>query len=490
MLKLTGGQLMGMRNAAARVSGPVYQILKGLGFLKLAHRGVSAGQRRRRRIEVIVTQRTNRVNQCTQRNVNNPIHLRRDDAFVSQKPIILELINIRSVNNKADLIHERIIENDVRIMAITETWLKESDKITEKDLCPPGQSFLGAPRPASKGRKGDGLGFVIAPTIRASRTENDDYETFEALSVIIKSQPPLTMALIYRPPPLATNQLTRSAFLAEFEEFLSSLCSRINGDLCVLGDFNIHWDDENDSIASRFHDILAALDMKQHVHVPTHTKKHTLDLVLTRMQYVDRIVLKDVVDIRLCDHFVIACDLVLLCYDEKKKRQIMSRSLKRVDVEAFAEDLGADLADLQDDDLNDLGSSFNRRCLDVTNAHAPLRQIILKDASTSLSIRVHRGLGSFCSASVRPEARILLIPSSPSASFILMAFFSLLLMSLSSKKGIRALNAWNESAISPYHISSPFLAFCPTTLCDCLQWFSVYAGPIHLHEGELDPPRK
>jgi hypothetical protein len=186
------------------------------------------------------------------------------------------------------------------------------------------------------------------------------------------------MALIYRPPPSTTNQLTRSAFLAEFEEFLSSLCSRINGDLCVLGDFNIHWDDENDSIASRFRDIVAALDMKQHVHVPTHTKKHTLDLVLTRMQSVDRIVLKDVVDIGLCDHFVIACDLALSCYDEKKKRQIMSRSLKRVDVEAFAEDLGADLADLQDDDLNDLVSSFNRRCCDVTNAHAPLRQITLK----------------------------------------------------------------------------------------------------------------
>ncbi|ELT88166.1 hypothetical protein CAPTEDRAFT_216954 [Capitella teleta] len=211
------------------------------------------------------------------------------------------------------------------------------------------------------GRK-EGGGFVIAPTIRASRTENDDYEIFEALSVRIESQPPLTMALIYRPPPSATNQLTRSAFLAEFEEFLSSLCSRINGDLCVLGDFNIHWDDENDSIASRFRDIVAALDMKQHVHVTTHTKKHTLDLVLTRMQSVDRTVLKDVVDIGLCDHFVIACDLALSCYDEKKKRQIMSRSLKRVDVEAFAEDFGADLADLQDDDLNDLVSSFNRRC--------------------------------------------------------------------------------------------------------------------------------
>ncbi|ELU09726.1 hypothetical protein CAPTEDRAFT_206918 [Capitella teleta] len=225
MLKLTGGQLMGMRNVAARVSGPVYQILKGLGLLKLAHHGVSAGQRRRRRIE---------------------------------KPIILELINIRSLNNKADLIHERIIDNDVGIMAITETWHKKSDKITEKDLCPPGHSFLGAPRPASKGRKGGGLGFVIAPTIRASRTENDDYETFEALSVKIKSQPPLTMALIYRQPPSATNQLTRSAFLAEFEEFLSSLCSRINGNLCLLGDFNIHWDDENDSIASRFLDIVPA----------------------------------------------------------------------------------------------------------------------------------------------------------------------------------------------------------------------------------------
>ena len=95
MRTFTVTQLLGLRNAAARVSGPVYHTLKHFGLLKRVHRGVSAGlQSRLKRIEVVVTHRDDRVMRCAQRNVNinNLLHLRCCDAPLSQSPIILELI--------------------------------------------------------------------------------------------------------------------------------------------------------------------------------------------------------------------------------------------------------------------------------------------------------------------------------------------------------------------------------------------------------------
>ena len=52
--------------------------------------------------------------------------------------------------------------------------------------------------------------------------------------------------------------------------------------LCLTGDFNIHYDDINDSAARLFADLPDSWALNQHVHSATHELGHPFDLVITR----------------------------------------------------------------------------------------------------------------------------------------------------------------------------------------------------------------
>ena len=53
--------------------------------------------------------------------------------------------------------------------------------------------------------------------------------------------------------------------------------------LIILGDFNIHVNDESDKNADNFMDIIIALGLEQLVYFPTHKAGNTLDLVMTEL---------------------------------------------------------------------------------------------------------------------------------------------------------------------------------------------------------------
>ena len=52
--------------------------------------------------------------------------------------------------------------------------------------------------------------------------------------------------------------------------------------MIVLGDFNVHINDENDKEAGIFVDTITALGFNQHVTLPTHWVGNILDLVFTQ----------------------------------------------------------------------------------------------------------------------------------------------------------------------------------------------------------------
>ncbi len=49
----------------------------------------------------------------------------------------------------------------------------------------------------------------------------------------------------------------------------------------IVGDFNIHVDNEKDVLGSAFIDILNSIGVRQHVSGPTHCRNHTLDFILS-----------------------------------------------------------------------------------------------------------------------------------------------------------------------------------------------------------------
>ena len=54
------------------------------------------------------------------------------------------------------------------------------------------------------------------------------------------------------------------------------------GKLLVVGDFNIHVDDNTDKRAEAFVNVTSDANLRQHVEEATHDHGHILDLVFTR----------------------------------------------------------------------------------------------------------------------------------------------------------------------------------------------------------------
>ncbi len=89
-----------------------------------------------------------------------------------------------------------------------------------------------------------------------------------------KSPVMFVLATVYRPPGHHTD------FIKEFDDSLSE--SVLAADkVLIVGDFNIHVDNEKDALESAFIDILNSVRVLQHVSGPTHFLNHTLDLSLS-----------------------------------------------------------------------------------------------------------------------------------------------------------------------------------------------------------------
>ncbi|KAF3701594.1 High affinity copper uptake protein 1 Copper transporter 1 Solute carrier family 31 member 1 [Channa argus] len=63
-------------------------------------------------------------------------------------------------------------------------------------------------------------------------------------------------------------------------ELLSTFCTA-SPNMLILGDLNIHVDTPSNHSAAEFLELLDCLNLKQKVEVPTHSKGHILDLVIT-----------------------------------------------------------------------------------------------------------------------------------------------------------------------------------------------------------------
>ncbi len=87
-------------------------------------------------------------------------------------------------------------------------------------------------------------------------------------SINDKSPVTFVLATVYRPPGHHTD------FIKEFADFLSELVLAADRVL-IVGDFNIHVDNEKDALGSAFIDILNSIGVRQHVSGPTQSKSYS-----------------------------------------------------------------------------------------------------------------------------------------------------------------------------------------------------------------------
>lgn len=297
------------------------------------------------------------------------------------------LINSRSVRNKSLLINETILEKQVDVLGITETWLLESDSAVVSELAPHNYAVSHVPR------EGDlpygGVALVYRDSLSCSLKKHGNFSTFEYIHAHLSSGAlTLHVVVVYRPPPSSRNGHTIDRFITEFTELLESLNCSVLSDFIILGDFNFHMDCEADPSTRKFCDLHQAFSLKQLVTMPTHTNGHTLDLILVPDDS-GLVGCEDVVvaDWGISDHFAVSFPFRFEATQPIRKT-IRFRKIKQINIESFCCDLQQSLESHCDHQgcshsVDDALASMHE-CLQFTlEKHAPLREkrVIIRNHS-------------------------------------------------------------------------------------------------------------
>lgn len=210
----------------------------------------------------------------------------------------IALINARSIANKAFTLNDHFTKENLDFMFITETWQRENEHFHLKELCPPDCSVFGTPRLT---RHGGGLTLVFRDSFCCSLTDTASFDSFEMQMCKVGKTHPYYCVLVYRPPGLART------FLDDFSEFLTSIIKLHR--VLVLGDFNLHIDDPTCLIAAELLTTMDSFNFVQHVSGHPHKKGHTLDLVVSCGQTIDKL---SVEEFQISDHCCISFNLSLI----------------------------------------------------------------------------------------------------------------------------------------------------------------------------------
>ena len=295
-------------------------------------------------------------------------------AIGNQKQFLkLGLLNIRSLTPKAVIVNEIVTDNSFDVLCLTETWLKPNDYFGLNESTPSGYSYKHEPR--LNGR-GGGVATIYRDFLNVTQKTGYKFISFEVLVLNVTlldvrktSLLSLALATVYRPPgPYAD-------FLKEFADFLSDLLVNFDKAL-IVGDFNIHVDNQNDALGAAFTDLLNSFGVKQNVTGPTHRFNHTLDLIIshgTDPTDIDIIPQSDDVT----DHYMVTCILRTPVIYHAAPRYRLGRTILPSTIDNFSNSL-SDLSQLlsepkQTDELEELTSTMSTILSGSLDIVAPIR---------------------------------------------------------------------------------------------------------------------
>uniref|UniRef100_A0A8C2IIF8 Reverse transcriptase domain-containing protein n=1 Tax=Cyprinus carpio TaxID=7962 RepID=A0A8C2IIF8_CYPCA len=245
------------------------------------------------------------------------------------------------------------------MMCLTETWHQPDVFSVLNETCPPGYCYLQKAR--STGR-GGGLAVIHRSDLILSPITLPELSSFECLAFKCKHPLSTMVFLIYWPPK------PNSSFIPEMSNLLSTFCT-MSANIIILGDMNIHVNSSTCRFAAEFLQLLDCFNLTQLVDSPTHTRGHTLDLVITNSVYLSNLL---VYDLGVSDHKDISMKMSSLSSFIKPKRQICFRNLKNINQETMASDL-QHLLSVNSLPPMDSGDYYNNTLRSILDLHAPVK---------------------------------------------------------------------------------------------------------------------
>ena len=163
---------------------------------------------------------------------------------------------------------------------------------------------------------------------------------------VTSSQMSLHIVGVYCPPDESIPD-----FLNLFTEYIADLIAEF---IMIVGDFNIHINNEDNLNAVIFLDTMTALGLHQYVNGWMHCSGNCLDLVFT--EELSRMKVKKCLKSDyLSDHTMVLCGLTIPKQDQVRKR-ITYRNIDGIDMDKFTNDLV--FHDCNSDDLEAAVTNF------------------------------------------------------------------------------------------------------------------------------------
>ena len=191
----------------------------------------------------------------------------------------LGVLNVRSAQHKAALLHDVIADYELDLLVVTETWLHgdQPTAITE-DIAPAGYTVFHDFRPSNQ--PGGGVAVICRGGLQCAPVGLLTARTcWQCLVVKVTGRGSrLNLAAVYRPPTSSSYGISIGQFCAELDETLAELLE-LPGVPLVCGDFNCPGSGAS-LVDHHLADLIEARNLVQRVDVPTHVHGNTLDLVL------------------------------------------------------------------------------------------------------------------------------------------------------------------------------------------------------------------
>ena len=178
-----------------------------------------------------------------------------------------------------------IKDNGVDLFFVTETWLSaQGDEAKTVELAPSGfdvKSF-----PCQSRSRGGGIATVYKSTLGSNITFKTNFDftqtSFEVVQASITLQHnTLHFFCLYCPPPNPQNNLTDSMFTEQLPDLLDYV-NNPPGFVCLVGDMNIHFDNQLQSLTKQTLTTLSLYNLVQVINKPTHRCRHIIDWVIVR----------------------------------------------------------------------------------------------------------------------------------------------------------------------------------------------------------------
>ncbi len=152
----------------------------------------------------------------------------------------------------------------------------------------------------------------------------------------------------------------------------------------IVGDFNIHVDNEKDALGSAFIDILNCIGVRQHVSGPTHSRNHTLYLILSHGIDVSGVEILQQSD-DMSDHYLVLCKLHIVKAVNSIPSYKYGRTITSTTKDCFVSNL-PDLSQFlsisnSSEQLDDVTETMDSLFSSTLDTVAPLRLRKIKEKS-------------------------------------------------------------------------------------------------------------